>query len=199
MKIIDCVQGSEEWFKARCGIPTASEFDKIITTEGKASKQREKYMYRLAGEAIIGKPEETYKNGNMERGTLLEDEARQAYSLISGNEVIQVGFCDSESGYGASPDGLIGNDGLLEIKCPTLAVHVSYLLGNKLPTDYFQQVQGELLVTGRKWADFVSYYPGIKPLIVRVKRDEDFIERLRVELEVFYVELTEVVKMLGGK
>ncbi len=195
MKIIDCIQGNPNWHAARCGIPTASNFDKIITTKGEPSKQRIKYLYQLAGEAITGIAEETYKNGNMERGIEMEDEARQLYALISGNKVDPVGFCLSD-GYGASPDGLVGEEGLLEIKCPTIAVHVSYLLDGSLPMDYFLQTQGQLLVTERKWLDFASYYPGLKPLIVRVKRDEKFLKVLRVELELFVRELTEVIKKI---
>lgn len=197
MKIIDCVQGTPEWHAARCGKPTASCFDKIITIDGKRSKTREKYLYQLAGEALIGKQEETYKNGNMERGNILEEEARQAYEFITGNDVERIGFCDSEKGYGASPDGFTG-EGSLEIKCPTLSVHVGYLVGNKLPSDYFQQVQGQLLVTGKRWVDFISYYPGIKPLIVRVEPDKKFISILEVELDMFCLELESLIKKLRG-
>ncbi len=198
MKIIECQQNTPEWFSARCGMPTASNFDKIITTEGKPSKQREKYLHQLAGERIIGKAEETYQNGAMLRGQEMEDEAREAYQFMSGNEVSQVGLCvmEGKTIYAASPDGLVGNDGLVEIKCPIISTQVNYLLKNVLPTEYFQQVQGQLLVTGRKWIDFLSYYPGLKPLLIRVKPDEKFLKALRVELELFCEELDEVVKKI---
>jgi putative phage-type endonuclease len=198
MKIINCVQGTEEWFKARCGVPSASNFEKIITTKGERSKQREKYLYQLAGETIVGKSEEAYTNGAMQRGQLLEAEAREAYELITGNTVVQLGFCVSEGEHicGASPDGLVAEDGALEIKCPSLAVHVSYLLSGGLPSDYFQQVQGQLFVTGRKWSDFVSYYPGIKPLIVRVYPDKEFVEALRTEIEAFCSDLKKIVEKI---
>lgn len=192
MKIINCEQGSLEWFEARLGIPSSSNFDKIITTAGKPSKQREKYMYRLAGESVSGVLEESYQNAAMLRGIEMEDEAKQLYTLITGNEVTEVGFC-VEEGYGASPDGLIAEKGCLELKCPLVATHVGYLLANKLPTDYFQQVQGQLLVTGREWADFMSYSPGLKPMIVRVNRDETFINALKIELAVFCEELRVVI------
>ena len=195
MKIIDCVQGTPEWIKARCGVPSASSFDKIITTKGEPSKQRTKYLWQLAGETVTGIPEENYSNSIMERGKIVEAEARQLYELISGQEVAQVGFCLAE-GYGASPDGLVATEGLLELKCPIIATQVGYLLDNTLPTDYFQQVQGQLLVTGRKWVDFVSYYPGLKPLIIRVKRDEGFLKALKVELELFIGELKEVISKI---
>lgn len=195
MQIIDVVQGSPEWFAAKCGVPSASNFDKIITTKGQPSKQRAKYLYRLAGETVTGTQEEGYQNGAMLRGQELESEARDLYTIISGQKVKEVGFCLAD-GYGASPDGLVGDVGLLEIKCPSMAVHIGYLLANALPVDYFQQCQGQLLVTGREWCDFVSYFPGIKPLVVRVQRDEGFLRTLEVELEVFTKELAELVKKI---
>jgi putative phage-type endonuclease len=195
MRIINVVQGTEEWFKAKAGVPSASNFDLIVTTKGEQSKQREKYLYRLAGENIIGKSEESYTNATMQRGQEMEAEARQLYELITGNTVVQVGLCVAE-GYAASPDGLVGEDGLLEIKCPLLSTHVCYLMKGELPSDYIQQTQGQLLVTGRKWVDFLSYYPGIAPLIVRVKRDEVFLKKLRIEIELFCGELEEIVSKL---
>lgn len=195
MKIIDVIQGTPEWFVARCGLPTASNFDKIVTMKGERSKQREKYLYQLSGEKIIGKPEETYSNVNMIRGQELEVEARQLYELMTSETVSQVGFCVAE-GYGASPDGLIGKDGLLEIKSPLLSTHVSYLLKGGLPSDYFQQVQGQLLVTGRKWLDFLSYYPAMKPFIIRVTPDKEFQKALETELKAFCVDLDKIVKQL---
>lgn len=194
MKIIDCIQGSPEWFAARCGIPTASDFDKIIDANGKQSRGRQKYMYRLAGERVAGKPEDSYQNGAMLRGTIMEAEARAFYELISDVKVETVGFC-SVGKYGASPDGLV-HEGAIEIKCPSIAVHVSYLIDRKLPTDYFQQVQGGLLVTGQKWCDFVSYYPGLNPLVVRVVPDEAYQKILKSELELFCEQLDDVASKL---
>lgn len=196
MQIIDCEQGSEQWFKIRAGIPTASCFNQLITTKGLPSDSRKKYMYKLAGEYITGKAEEVYQNANMIRGTEMEKEARSLYEVVTGLSVQTVGFCLAD-GYGASPDGLIGKKGMVQIKCPTMAIHVGYLLDNKLPTDYFQQVQGELFVAERDWSDFVSYYPAIKPLIVRVNRDEKFISALKTELHKFIDELKQVIKQIG--
>lgn len=197
MKIVNCEQGSPEWFLARCGIPTASNFDKIVDGSGAPSKQRKKYLYQLAGERVIGKAEETYQNAAMQRGTEMEGEARSFYEMTTGQGVAQVGFCVVDSGiYGASPDGLVWDDGGIEIKCPMLSTHISYLIGKKLPADYFQQVQGGLLVTERKWTDFISYYPGLNPLVVRVEPDPDFQAKLKTELEAFCAELEEVVKKL---
>jgi len=197
--IIDtAIQGTKEWREARGGIPTASAFEMIITTRGEPSKQKQKYMYALAAERITGISEDKYQNEAMKRGIEMEAEARAMYELITGNTVEVVGVCypDDKKLYGASPDGLVGKDGCLEIKCPTSAVHVSYLLDGSLPADYFQQTQGQLLVTGRKWVDFVSYYPGLKPLIIRVTPDEKFLRALRIELEVFCKSLDEVTEKI---
>ena len=195
MKIIECTQGTPEWHKARCGVPSASNFDKLVCLDGKPSKQRVKYLWQCAGEAITGVAEETYTNAAMERGKVMEAEARDLYHIVTGAEVNEVGFCVSD-GYGCSPDGLVGENGLIEIKCPNIATHVGYLLANELPSDYVQQVQGQLLVTGRKWLDFVSYYPGLKPLIVRVKPDKKFLASLEAELKNFCAELQEVIKKI---
>jgi len=197
MKIINCIQGSPEWFAAKCGVPSASNFDKLLTVKGEVSKQRVKYLYQLAGERITGISEESYQNGDMLRGKELEPEARKLYELIKSTKVQEVGFClDEKLGAGCSPDGLVRKNGLLEIKCPKLVIHVEYLLAYTLPLDYFQQIQGQLLVTGREWVDFVSYFPGLRPLIIRVKREEKFLKILKTELKVFCKELKEIVKKI---
>lgn len=191
-------QCSQEWFAARLGRPSASQFDKIITTKGERSKQRTKYMYQLAGERISGAREESYTNAAMQRGTEMEPEARSLYELLHDVQVDQVGMCykDEARLFSCSPDGLVGDNGGLEIKCPSMAVHIEYLIGGKLPTDYFQQVHGSLLITGREWWDFASYYPGIKPLIVRVYPDEKFLAALESELILFCEELADVVEKI---
>ena len=119
MITIDCEQLSPEWYKLRAGVPSASNFDKLITAKGETSKQRIKYMYTLAGESITGEKEQTYQNATMQRGIELENEAREMYELITGQEVAQVGFCMNDNKeFGCSPDGLVGEDGLIEIKAP---------------------------------------------------------------------------------
>lgn len=184
--------------RARLGIPSASSFDQIITTKGEVSKQRTKYLYKLAAERVSGRSEETYQNAAMQRGTELESEARAYYELVNDCTVEQVGFClaDGSYAYGCSPDGLIGTNGLLEIKCPSASVHVEYLLEGGLPSVYFQQVQGQLLVTGRKYCEFVSYYPNLKPLIVTVTPDAKFQAALKEQLEAFCSELDKVVERI---
>jgi len=183
MKIHEVEQGTTEWHALRLGIPTASNFDKLITTKGEPSKSRTKYLYQLVGERLSGTKEEGYTNGYMERGIQLESEARSFYEVVTGKELKTCGFItDNHGDYGCSPDGLVGDDGLIEIKCPSMAVHVGYLIDNKLPTDYFQQVQGQMFVAERKWLDFISYYPGIPPLIIRVEKDAGFCSKLHWEL-----------------
>jgi len=197
MITIDCEQLSPEWFAAKVGIPSAASFDQIVTTKGEPSKSRQKYMYQLAGEIILGSKVETYVNAAMQRGTDLEPEARQAFEFIHEVEVRKVGFVfmDEQKKYGASPDGLLEDAGL-EMKCPQIQTHVGYLLDNKLPTDYFQQVQGGMLITGFNQWYFMSYYPGMPPFILKVERDEAFCTKLKAELDKFCSELSEIVSKL---
>jgi len=192
------LQLSPEWYSARAGLPTASNFNRIVTSKGEPSTQQKKYLFQLAGERITGEKEETYQNAHMLRGTELEEEARLLYSITTGLSVETVGLCypSDKKLIGASPDGLVGYEGGIEVKCPSLAVHAEYLLNNKLPTSYTQQVQGLMFVTDRKWFDFVSYFPGMKILIVRVERDAAFIARLGAELALFCKELDEIVNKI---
>lgn len=198
MITVNVQQGTPEWYAERCGVPSASSFDKIITTKGEASKQREKYLYQLAGERVSGKPQESYQNGAMQRGIELEAEARSLYELRHDVMVGLVGFCypDKKRLVGCSPDGIVGADGLLEIKCPEIQTHVAYLLDGTAPTEYFQQLQGQLFVTGRKWVDFMSYYPGLKPLIVRVEPDKAFQAALAKELKTFCADLDAIAEKI---
>lgn len=207
MIILDVEQGSEEWFAARVGIPSASIFDKLITSKGALSTSRQKMLYKLSGERVLGEKEEGYTNGAMQRGIELEPEARALFELITGLEVKEVGLCyyDKRKDRSCSPDGLI-ETGMtlmegLEIKCPELATHVEYLISNKLPTKYFAQVQGSMYITGlEKWY-FMSHFPGMKPLIIEVERDEIWIAKLDKAFNDFVIELDETYKLLieGGK
>jgi len=179
MKICNHEQGSPEWFEARLGIPSASMFSKIVTTKGVWSTQADSYINQLVAERLTGEREEIYQSHHMIRGTELEPEARDMYCLVKDVEVQEVGFCLHDTlKAGCSPDGLIGEDGGLEIKAPAPATHVEYLRGGVLPSRYKQQVMGCLWITQREWWDFVSYHPNMKPLIVRVERDEEYIAAL---------------------
>lgn len=198
MKIIDCEQGSKEWFESRRALPTSSEFSKIITSTGKPSTQREKYMWRLAGERLGGDLEEGYTSFAMMRGKEKEAQGKALYEFI--REPIQsVGFCVSDCGrWGSSTDGLIGDKGVFELKCPEIATFIGYLSGEpEIPTEYYQQTQGELLVTGREFVEFMAFYPGLSPFIVREEPDEVFQRLLKAELEKFTDELDKLVRRLS--
>jgi len=199
MIVIDDVkQGSDSWFKLKLGIPGSSSFDKIITTTGAISKQRTDYLYKLAAEILTGNHEETYQSAAMTEGLSREDESRALYEMITDATVQQVGviFKDEQRRYLCSPDGIVNNEWGLEMKNVLPKTQVGYLMGNKLPTQYICQVQGSLLVTGFDRWDFFSYSPGIKPLIIKVERDENFISRLEEEIEKFSYELMAIVNKL---
>lgn len=193
MIIHDVAQGTLEWHQARSGIPTASEFDKILTPTGKPSTQAETYANRIIAEIMTGGAVEGWQ-GNMwsERGNELEAEAAAYYELRKGVKLQTVGFItDDNRTMGASPDRLIGEDGLLEIKCPSPQVHVEYLLKQKIDQGYFTQLQGQLLVTGRAWVDIISYYPTMPSIIMRVERDPIYISKLRGAITEFNLMIAE--------
>ncbi len=187
----ECEQGSFEWLQARSGIPTASEFDKIITPTGKESTQAEAYAERLLAEYILGHPVETFGgNAWTDRGKELEPDAVKFYELNKDVDTKAIGFCtNDEKTMGASPDRLVGEDGLLEIKCPAPQTHVHYLLTEKVDKGYYPQIQGQLLVTGRKWVDWLSYHPEMPPVIIRVERDEEYLATMKALLAKFTEEL----------
>jgi len=183
MQIIKNVdQGSEQWFQLRLGVATASNFDKIITAGGKQSTTLEKYALQLATELMLTEPDPSYKNNLMARGNEVEPLARQVYQEETFSIVEEITMFKSDCGnFGYSPDGLVGEDGLIEIKCPLGTTHFQYIIDNKAPTDYWQQLQGGLWVSGRKWIDFLSFHPHFKTkqiFIKRVERDENYIAKL---------------------
>ena len=199
VKVKDIEQGSDEWLALRVGIPTASNFDKIVTTKGERSKQRNKYLYQLAGEVVTGEPKDGYKNANMERGNEREDESRKLYEFTLDLKVEQVGFIyfNDKKLFGCSPDGLVGEDGGFETKDALPHIHLDRLENGWSKAQYFQQVQGSLYVTGRKWWDLVSYSRGFKPVVIRYEPDSVFINSLKIELFSFVMDLKSVVKKYG--
>lgn len=173
MKYFNVDQKSEEWVKLRMGIPTASDFSMIMTpAKMQLSKSAYKLAARLIGEKLspfLPERAESYMTRAMEWGVQTEAEARSYYAMERGVDIQNGGFCVSDDGrLGCSPDGLVGDDGLIELKCPEAGTHVEYLLAGDVPDDYKPQVHGQLIVTGRKWVDFMSYSIGLPPLIVRV-------------------------------
>jgi hypothetical protein len=180
-------QGSPEWLQARLGIPTASEFHRILTPGGKASTQSEAYMHRCLAEWVIGVPiEGEYESQWMIRGHELEEQAVKAYEFATDSETEIVGFVTNDAGTaGASPDRLVGKNGGLELKCPSPQVQVGYLLAKSVDEKYKPQVQGNLWLTERDWWDISAYCPGFPASIIRVERDEKYIRSLAAALDTF--------------
>jgi len=204
MEILNMEQGSEEWLNARKGRATASEFSKIITSTGKPSKQAEGYMRRLARECVIDDPHVFMGNKHTEWGHDNEPHARDLFTEIKGFEVDEVGFVISDKlqVVGCSPDGLISDDGEyiagLEIKCPQVDTHVDYLLEGVLPSAYKLQVHGSMAVTGLDSWWFMSYFPGLNPLIIKVERD-GFTRMIEDRLEEFVLQYQDVIQKVHAK
>lgn len=199
MIVHDFEQGTEEWFAARRGIPTASEFSKILTATGKPSTSAQTYMYSLIAERLAGQEVDQYTNEWMERGKQLEAEARDLFVFTTDIEISQVGFItDDERIIGCSPDGWNGTVGL-EIKCPKASTHIKYLLGGTCPSDYVPQVQGSMYVTKAESWWFMSYYPGLDPLIVKVDRDAEWCEAFAKEVTKFNVKMYQALEKLEKK
>lgn len=174
-------QHSLEWLTARAGIVTASEMDNILTPTFKArdGEMRHTYMCKKLAERWTGSPLPGFSSIDMEFGNILEEEAIPYFSLETGQDVQRVGLVTTDDGRaGASPDGLIGEDGGLEAKCPRAENHIKYLLAGGVPKDYLVQVHSALYVTGRQWWKFVSYSRRLPLLIVTVKRDDEIIEKI---------------------
>lgn len=175
MIVLKCEQRSEAWYQNRLGRFTASTFSDVMS--GISTAGYDNIIASVVGEIITGESEEGYSNAIMERGIELEPEAVQEYEAIFGVKTEEVGLCIPDENtplnewVGVSPDRIIG-EGLLEVKCPLIKTHLKYIRMNQLPNEYKWQVQGQLMVTGAKWCDFMSYYPKMKPFIIRVYPDE---------------------------
>ncbi len=192
IEIFECKQGTPEWYKCRLGIPTASEFHSMLA--GGQGKTRRTYLYKLVGERVTGESQETFTNMHTERGHVLEAEARDLYSYDVAN-LRTVGFIrrGTPNGFvGCSPDALVGDDGLLEIKTKLPHLQIEVLLGKRLPPDHVAQCQGALWVSGRKWLDFVSYWPGLPLFTIRVFPDLEYFAKLEEALEAFNKEMDAV-------
>lgn len=210
MRYFDVEQSSEEWFLLRRGVPTASNFDRVLTpAKAQLSKQADSYIAELIGETMSLIPPDGIENATtraMQWGQRCEAEARSWYSMHRDCDVANGGFCMSECGrFGCSPDFIVGLElaeemdydsdkghyavarlaGAGELKCPQSQTQVEYLLDGQLPTAYRWQVHGHLWVTGAPWCDFMSYHPGLEPLLLRIERNEDT-EMLGKALEAFW-------------
>ena len=198
MITLDCEQGSDEWFAARLGVVSASNFAKTLSS----GTGRKTYMLQLAAESLTGVKADSYSNAAMEWGTANEPLARSAYEFETGSTVSEVGFCKLSDLIGASPDGLVSDDGLVEIKSPNTSTHIETVLSGKCPTKHKAQIQGQLWVTGRKWCDFVSFDPRVQSekalFIVRVDRDDTYItDKLAPGVEAFVIELKAIIAKMG--
>ena len=197
MQIIDCEQGSPEWFTDRAGIPTASEFHTVMAVGSKGGKSvgRVDYLNKLAGEILTGEPMSNYVSPDMDRGKLMEDEARNLYAFMTDADPQRVGFIRNGD-KGASPDSLIGVDGGLEIKSAAAHVQIKRLLADELPSEHKAQVYGSMWVAEREWWDFTSYCPKLPLFVKRVYRDEDYIAKIAKEVELFNIELQQTVEYI---
>jgi hypothetical protein len=195
LQILDCEQGSEDWYAARLGIPTASCFATVMAKgkDGGASKTRADYLRKLAGEILTGQPMENYSNQHMERGKEWEPDARNLYAFMHDCEPQTVGFIRNGD-KGCSPDSLIAHDGGLEIKGALPHIQVERLLAGRLPPEYRAQVQGSIWIAEREWWDFVSYCPRLPLFVCREYRDADYIGKLDLSVAQFNAELAEMVE-----
>ena len=188
MKIIDCKQGTDEWIRARAGIPTASEFDNLITPlwKTRTGEGPDTYLFRKLAERCMGIPLQSGGSWAMDQGTILETEALPWVMFTHDVEIKRVGFVTTDDGrIGCSPDGLIGEDGGIEAKCPQPDTHLKYLVHGVVPKDYLAQVHGSMFVTGRPWWFFLSYSRQFPPLLIKVQRDEAVMKAMKSALDEF--------------
>ena len=196
-------QRTDDWFAARIGKVTASRVaDVVAKTKSGYSASRDNYMAQLVCERLTGKPAESFSNAAMQWGTETEPLARAAYEAKIDVLVDEVGFIDHPSivNSGASPDGLVGADGLIEIKCPNTATHIDTLLSQTVPKKYADQIFWQMACTGRDWCDFVSYDPrlpsDLQLFIKRIPRDDKYIQLLEAEVIEFLTETAHKVAQL---
>ena len=200
------VQGSPEWLTIRCGKVTASRVAEVVAkTKTGYAASRANYMAELVAERLTGEPAEKFTNAAMAWGTEKEPDARTYYQFLTDASIEEVGFVPHPriADTGASPDGLVGTDGLVEIKCPNTATHIETLLGATVPAKYVTQMQWQMACTGRAWCDFASFDPrlpaNMQMFIVRVERDEALIAELESEVSKFLAELDAKVAALNAR
>lgn len=196
-------QRSPEWYAARLGKVTASRVAELMAkTKSGYSTSRANYMAELICERLTGQPTEGYMNGAMQWGIDTEPRAKAAYTFTLGEPIVDCAFAvhDKIPAFGASPDGLIGEDGLLEIKCPNTATHLEFLLAKTIPGKYVTQMQTQMACTNRAWCDFVSFDPrlpeGMQMWTCRVPRNAEMITDIEREVAAFLVELAAKVAAL---
>jgi putative phage-type endonuclease len=196
-------QGTPEWFAQRLGKVTASRVADIMAkTKTGVSASRGNYLAQLVAERLTGQSADTFKSGAMQHGTETEPQARMVYEAETGQIVTEVAMINHPTieMSGASPDGFVGTDGLVEIKCPNTSTHIATLLADKAPSGYMAQMQWQMACTGRAWCDFVSFDPrmpdDMQLFIKRVPRDEVLIAEYEAEVIKFLAEVQETVDKL---
>lgn len=203
MKIIQCEQGTEAWIAARLGRPTSSNYHRLITAKSaKPSASADRYLWDLLTERILGHSTDPAVSSFMERGGKLEQMAVRQYEFAQSVETVKVGFITTDDGRtGCSPDRLVSDEGLLEIKCTSAPIHFGAMLG-ATTDDHRAQCQGQLWITGRRWVDLYHFNPDLPPAIVRVERDPEFINAMSEIVLTFCERLdaaTEKVRAMVGK
>ena len=193
----DVAQYSEEYDRLKIGIPTSSNFHKIITPQGKPSKQWREYACVLIAERILQQRIEFYNSPAMERGLIVEAEAADWYEFDQDVTTQRVGFItDDEHTMGCSPDRLVGEDGLLEIKAPLPHTQVEYWISGEVDERFRPQLQGQLYISQRRWVDIVCWHDVLPKLVMRVEPDEKFIQALDRELQIFNFFIESVIEKI---
>ena len=198
----DIEQSSDEWFALRAGLPTASEASKLVSSTGKLSTSMKGYALLMAAEKYAGKPLDRWKgNKSTERGTLLEPEARRLYEFMTDSVVEQVGFItDDKKQAGASPDGLVGKKGMVEIKCLEATAHtktLDYFAANgKAPTTYITQCQMQMIVADKEWNDLFYYHPDLPSIIIQQKPIKVIVDALSAQIRAVLIERDRLIKVL---
>jgi YqaJ-like recombinase protein len=198
--IHDVKQGEDDWHALRLGIPTGSQFSRIVTPTGKLSESRHKLMAELIAERYIGQAKESFTSAAMERGKGMEAEAVAHYAAKRRMDPVRVGFVSNAAKtIGVSPDSFLGDDELLEVKCPNPENHMAYLMASidgvkrkSVAQEYKPQVQGQLWLTGRQRCVTLSYCPGFPPAVLEAERDDKYIELLATEVSLFSADLERI-------
>lgn len=199
-------QGTKEWLAERAGFVTASRLNDVMSNlkSGGESATRKNYRAQLVAERLTGTKSESFTNSAMQWGTENEPFARASYEILHNVDIDKVGFVKHQTIEltGASPDGLIGNDGLIEIKCPNTATHIEYLIAGVVPSEYKNQMLWQMECTGRKWCDFVSYDPRLPEdlslFVIRYEKDDYKLNELRDGVVKFLAEVKEVTEKLNA-
>lgn len=197
----DISQNEEEWTAIRLGRVTGSQFGTVLSATGKEKATRTKYLLSLMGERLTRCPAAGYKNANMDRGHVYENDSRTLYELMNGVEIERVGFISLGEEIGVSPDGCIGDTGMWETKSREPHILLDLHFSGNIPSQDYAQCQGGLWVADREWIDYMAFWPGIKPFVKRLYRESKKISEIRMAVDQFLEELHETMhkyEKIGG-